>query len=81
MATISFWIKSLKVIPQVSKDEWITLDIIFKITRSGPLSSFIMTAISCTIGGYWPFIIPASLTPLILLSVYWTGFCKAANNY
>ena len=65
MKTISFWIKSLTVIPQVSKEEWFTLDIVSKWLVATRSAVFIMTAISCAIGG--------------LLAYYYTGTFIAVN--
>ncbi len=65
MSTISFWIKSLKVIPQVSKEEWDTLDIISKWLVASRSAVFIMTAISCGIGG--------------ILAYYYTGNFNILN--
>ena len=65
MKTISFWIKSLTVIPQVSKEEWFSLDIVSKWLVATRSAVFIMTAISCAIGG--------------LLAYYYTGTFNAIN--
>ena len=65
MKTISFWMKSLTVIPQVSKEEWFSLDIISKWLVATRSAVFIMTAISCAIGG--------------LLAYYYTGTFNAIN--
>lgn len=65
MKTISFWIKSLTVIPQVSKEEWTSLDIISKWLVATRSAVFIMTAISAAIGG--------------LLAYYYTGIFNTAN--
>lgn len=65
MSTISFWIKSLTVIPQVSKEEWTSLDIISKWLVATRSAVFIMTAISTAIGG--------------LLAYFYTGTFNTAN--
>jgi 1,4-dihydroxy-2-naphthoate octaprenyltransferase len=67
MSTISFWIKSLTVIPQVSKEEWISLDIISKWLVATRSAVFIMTAISSAIGG--------------MLAYYYTGTFNAGNFF
>lgn len=67
MKTISFWIKSLTVIPQVSKEEWFSLDLISKWLVATRSAVFIMTAISCAIGG--------------LFAYYYTGTFNAANFF
>lgn len=65
MANISFWVKSLKVIPQVSKEEWVTLDTVSRWLVASRSAVFIMTAISCAIGG--------------MLAYNFTGIFNATN--
>lgn len=48
---IKMWGKALKTIPQISKEEWMNLDIVSKWLISTRAKVFIMTAISCVIGG------------------------------
>jgi len=81
MTTISFWIKSLRVIPQVSKEEWGTLDVISKWLVASRSAVFIMTAISCAIGGLLAFtytgVFNATNFVFCLLGLV---FAHAANN-
>ncbi len=81
MRTISFWIKSLTVIPQVSKEEWISLDLISKWLVATRSAVFIMTAISCAIGGLLAFQYTGNFNALNF-SVCLAGlvFAHAANN-
>ena len=53
MSTINYqmWGKALKTIPQISKQEWGTLDIISKWLIATRSAVFIMTAIAGAIGG------------------------------
>jgi 1,4-dihydroxy-2-naphthoate polyprenyltransferase len=81
METISFWIKSLKVIPQVSKDEWVNLDIISRWLVASRSAVFIMTALSCTIGGILAYSYTGNFN-LVNFAVCLLGlvFAHAANN-
>ncbi|MBI5008952.1 MAG: prenyltransferase [Bacteroidia bacterium] len=81
MKTISFWIKSLTVIPQVSKEEWISLDLISKWLVATRSAVFIMTAISCAIGGLLAYQYTGSFN-VLNFSVCLAGlvFAHAANN-
>lgn len=65
MSTLKFWLKTLRVIPQVSKEQWASLDIISKWLVASRSAVFIMTAISCSVGG--------------LLSYYYTGNFNILN--
>jgi 1,4-dihydroxy-2-naphthoate octaprenyltransferase len=77
---VSMWGKALRVIPRLSKDEWDMLDVISKWLISTRAAVFIMTEISCAIGGllayrneefYWPYFI-AAMIGLV--------FAHASNN-
>lgn len=81
METISFWIKSLRVIPQVSKEEWVTLDIISRWLVASRSAVFIMTALSCTIGGILAYSYTGyfNLTNFVVC-LFGLIFAHAANN-
>lgn len=81
MTTISFWIKSLRVIPQVSKEEWVTLDTISRWLVASRSAVFIMTAISCAIGGLLAYSITGvfNVTNFVVCLIGLV-FSHAANN-
>jgi len=81
MKTISFWIKSLTVIPQVSKEEWISLDIISKWLVATRSAVFIMTAISCAIGGLLAYNFTGTFNSInFIVCLLGLVFAHAANN-
>jgi 1,4-dihydroxy-2-naphthoate polyprenyltransferase len=81
MATISFWIKSLRVIPQVSKEEWVTLDIISRWLVASRSAVFIMTALSCTIGGILAYGYTGNFNITnFVVCLFGLVFAHAANN-
>lgn len=65
MTTISFWLKTLQTIPQVTREEWKTLDIVSRWLVATRSAVFIMTAISAAIGG--------------LLAYHFTGTFNTVN--
>lgn len=65
MTTISFWLKTLRTIPQVTKEEWDRLDLVSRWLVATRSAVFIMTAISGAIGG--------------LLAWHFTGTFNAVN--
>lgn len=81
MSTISFWFKTLKAIPQVSKDEWINLDVISKWLVASRSAVFIMTAISCAIGGLLAFHFTGNFNTLnFVVCLIGLVFAHGANN-
>jgi 1,4-dihydroxy-2-naphthoate polyprenyltransferase len=81
MKTISFWIKSLTVIPQVSKEEWGSLDLISKWLVATRSAVFIMTAISCAIGGLLAFYYTGNFNSInFIVCMAGLVFAHAANN-
>ncbi|RPH34164.1 MAG: prenyltransferase [Bacteroidales bacterium] len=81
MTSISFWIKSLKVIPQVTKEEWGTLDIVSRWLVASRAAVFIMTAISCAIGGLLAYNFTGVFnTTNFLICLVGLVFAHAANN-
>jgi len=51
MINVTMWGKALRVIPRLSKDEWDRLDLISRWLIATRSAVFIMTALSCGIGG------------------------------
>lgn len=81
MKTISFWIKSLTVIQQVSKEEWFNLDIISKWLVATRSAVFIMTAISCAIGGLLAYYSTGSFNTInFIICLSGLVLAHAANN-
>ena len=52
MLNVAMWGKALRVIPRISKDEWDRLDVISRWLIATRSAVFIMTALSCGIGGF-----------------------------
>lgn len=51
MVNTSMWVKALRVIPRISKDEWNQLDVVSKWLISTRAAVFVMTATAGAIGG------------------------------
>ena len=51
MLNVAMWGKALRIIPRLSKDEWDRLDVISRWLIATRSAVFIMTALSCAIGG------------------------------
>lgn len=51
MINVAMWGKALRVIPRVTKEEWDELDIVSRWLIATRAAVFIMTALSCAIGG------------------------------
>lgn len=81
MSTIAFWIKSLTVIPQISKEQWGTLDTISRWLVASRSAVFIMTAISCAIGGMLAYNYTGEFNTVnFLVCMLGLVFAHAANN-
>ncbi|MCF8389775.1 MAG: prenyltransferase [Bacteroidales bacterium] len=81
MSTISFWFKTLSVIPQVSKNEWGTLDIISKWLVATRSAVFIMTAFSAAIGGLLAYHYTGTFNTInFIICLIGLVFAHAANN-
>lgn len=81
MPNIKFWIKTLTVIPQVSKTEWSTLDIISKWLVATRSAVFIMTAFSAAIGGLLAYHYTGNFNTVnFVLCLIGLVFAHAANN-
>lgn len=81
MADISFWVKSLKVIPQVSENDWASLDSISRWLVASRSAVFIMTALSCSIGGLMAFQYTGNFNAVnFIVCLFGLVFAHAANN-
>lgn len=81
MPNIAFWIKSLQSLPSVSKTQWSELDIISRWLVATRSAVFIMTAISCLIGGLFAFNITNTFNwTNFLLCFIGLIFAHASNN-
>lgn len=80
MISPTMWFKALRIIPRIEKKEWDTLDIISKWLISTRAAVFIMTAISCIIGGLFA-IKDGLFNPVyFLLCLIGLVFAHATNN-
>lgn len=55
MERVSFWLRALKTIPSVWKNQWERLDIIAKWLVASRSAVFVMTTVSAMIGGILAF--------------------------
>jgi 1,4-dihydroxy-2-naphthoate polyprenyltransferase len=74
------WIKALKVIPRISRDEWDRLDLISRWLISSRAAVFVMTATAGVIGGLLAWRQGPFSWPLFLLSVLGIVLAHATNN-
>ena len=80
MVTISMWGKALRVIPRISKEEWNALDVISKWLISTRAAVFIMTALSCAVGGLLAYRDGGFLPLNFLAAFFGLVFAHATNN-
>ena len=80
MVNTSMWIKALKVIPQISKDEWKALDVISRWLIATRAAVFIMTALAAAIGGLLAYRSGNFSMGLFLLSLFGIVMAHASNN-
>lgn len=82
MATlnIAMWGKALRVIPRVTNNEWVQLDIISRWLIATRSAVFIMTAFSAAIGGILAYYSPSFRWELFLASFFGLIFAHASNN-
>jgi 1,4-dihydroxy-2-naphthoate polyprenyltransferase len=80
MINTSMWVKALKVIPQVSKDEWSNLDIFSRWLIASRAAVFIMTALAGAIGGLLAYRNGNFSWHLFALSVLGIVLAHATNN-
>ena len=74
------WIKALKVIPRISKEEWNGLDIISRWLIASRAAVFIMTALAGAIGGLLAYRNGNFSWHLFALSVLGIVMAHATNN-
>ncbi len=77
---ISMWWKAMRVIPRLSKTEWDGLDVISKWLVSTRAAVFIMTEISCIIGGILAYRNESFSLLYFELALIGLIFAHAANN-
>jgi 1,4-dihydroxy-2-naphthoate polyprenyltransferase len=80
MVNTSMWVKALKVIPQITKDEWKNLDIISRWLIASRAAVFIMTALAGAIGGLLAYRNGNFSWHLFALSVLGIVMAHATNN-
>ncbi|MCZ2460591.1 MAG: prenyltransferase [Chitinophagales bacterium] len=82
MHTINFkmWGKALKTIPRISKEEWMKLDVVSKWLISTRSAVFVMTAISCIIGGLLAFHSGTFIWTNFAVAFIGLIFAHASNN-
>lgn len=80
MINTSMWVKALKVIPQISKEEWKGLDIISRWLIASRAAVFIMTALAGAIGGLLAYRNGNFSWHLFALSVLGIVLAHATNN-
>lgn len=74
------WIKALRVIPQISKAEWNTLDVISRWLIATRAAVFIMTAMAAVIGGLLAYRSGSFSWDLFILSLLGIVMAHASNN-
>jgi len=74
------WVKALKVIPQISKEEWKGLDVISRWLIASRAAVFIMTALAGAIGGLLAYRNGSFSWHLFALSVLGIVMAHATNN-
>jgi 1,4-dihydroxy-2-naphthoate octaprenyltransferase len=77
---IAMWGKALRVIPRISKPEWVQLDIISRWLIATRSAVFIMTAFSAAIGGILAYYSPSFRWDLFIASFFGLILAHAANN-
>jgi 1,4-dihydroxy-2-naphthoate polyprenyltransferase len=74
------WVKALRVIPQITKEEWIRLDVISRWLIATRAAVFIMTALAAAIGGLLAYRSGNFSWGLFLLSLFGIVMAHASNN-
>jgi len=77
---IPMWGKALRVIPQISKEEWNGLDIISRWLIASRAAVFIMTAIAGAIGGLLAYKTGHFSWPAFVLAIFGIVMAHATNN-
>lgn len=80
MINTSMWVKALKVIPRITKEEWNGLDIISRWLIASRAAVFIMTALAGAIGGLLAYRNGNFSWHLFALSVLGIVLAHATNN-
>jgi len=80
MVNTSMWIKALRVIPQITKNEWNTLDVVSRWLIATRAAVFIMTAIAAAIGGLLAYRSGNFSWNLFLLCLFGIVMAHASNN-
>ncbi len=77
---IRVWLNALRVIPQVSKQEWDSYDIVSRWLISTRAAVFIMTGLAAAIGGLLAYRSGSFSWPIFLLTFFGLIFAHATNN-
>jgi 1,4-dihydroxy-2-naphthoate octaprenyltransferase len=80
MVNISMWGKALRVIPRISKKEWVRLDLVSKWLVASRAAVFVMTALAAAIGGLLAFRYGSFSWDLFIMSILGLVFAHATNN-
>ncbi|NVO18576.1 MAG: prenyltransferase [Bacteroidetes bacterium] len=80
MVNTTMWVKALKIIPQITKEEWKGLDIISRWLIASRAAVFIMTALAGAIGGLLAYRNGSFSWHLFALSVLGIVLAHATNN-
>ncbi len=80
MVNTSMWIKALRVIPQITKDEWKALDVISRWLIATRAAVFIMTALAAAIGGLLAYRNGNFAWDLFILCLLGIVMAHASNN-
>lgn len=80
MVNTGMWVKALRIIPRINKDEWLKLDVISKWLIASRAAVFVMTAIAAAIGGLLAFRFGSFSWDLFLLSMLGLVLAHATNN-
>ncbi|UCG26648.1 MAG: prenyltransferase [Bacteroidales bacterium] len=80
MANVSVWMKALKTIPRITKEEWLNYDIIAKWLIATRSAVFIMTALASGIGGLFAFRDGEFILSFFVAALTGLVFAHAANN-
>ena len=77
---ITMWIKALRVIPRISREEWNGLDIISRWLIASRAAVFVMTATAGVIGGLLAYRAGAFSWDIFILAVFGIVLAHATNN-
>ncbi|HCY00586.1 MAG TPA: prenyltransferase, partial [Bacteroidales bacterium] len=77
---VGVWLKALRVIPQVSKQQWESYDIVSRWLISTRAAVFIMTGLAAAIGALLAYRSGSFSWPIFLLTFVGLIFAHATNN-